>query len=74
MCLNARDAFAASFNRLSQELGLGPELFQGGHDFSMVSQIFGGTNRGMFQYASKSTNRSIDQCNNIYLHGTEAEV
>lgn len=28
-CLNARDAFAASFNRLSEELGLGPELFSG---------------------------------------------
>ena len=41
--LNARDAFAASFNRLSEELGSGPELFSG------LATFLAGTNRGMFQ-------------------------
>ena len=35
-CLNARDAFAASFNRLSEELGSAPELFRVSQPFWRV--------------------------------------
>ena len=47
-CLNARDAFAASFNRLSEELGSGPELFRVSQPFWLYQS------RNVSRNASKS--------------------